>query len=199
VPRASKPTPKSTSTLKARTKPTTPTGKKPAAAKQSFAAKPAAAKPIAKPAATKKSFAAKPATAAKRPAAAKRVTTSVAPRPDFGAPIAGFFTKQPKPLRPLLEELRDLVQEVIPDAESSIKWGMPFFTIDGTMMCALAGHKSHVNLILAGPPGTYADPDNRLAGSGKTGRHLKLTAADKVPREAVRGWLATAAALARAK
>lgn len=199
MPRASKPTPKSTSTLKARTKPTTPTGKKPAAAKQSFAAKPAAAKPIAKPAATKKSFAAKPATAAKRPAAAKRVTTSVAPRPDFGAPIAGFFTKQPKPLRPLLEELRDLVQEVIPDAESSIKWGMPFFTIDGTMMCALAGHKSHVNLILAGPPGTYADPDNRLAGSGKTGRHLKLTAADKVPREAVRGWLATAAALARAK
>ena len=199
MPRASKPTPKSTSTLKARTKPTTPTGKKPAAAKQSFAAKPAAAKPIAKPAATKKSFAAEPATAAKRPAAAKRVTTSVAPRPDFGAPIAGFFTKQPKPLRPLLEELRDLVQEVIPDAESSIKWGMPFFTIDGTMMCALAGHKSHVNLILAGPPGTYADPDNRLAGSGKTGRHLKLTAADKVPREAVRGWLATAAALARAK
>ena len=163
------------------------------------ATKPTATKPTARPTATKKSFAAKPATAAKRPAAAKRVTNKVAPRADFGAPIAGFFTKQPKPLRPLLEELRDLVQEVIPDAESSIKWGMPFFTIDGTMMCALAGHKSHVNLILAGPPGTYADPDNRLAGSGKTGRHLKLTAADKVPREAVRGWLATAAALARSK
>lgn len=179
VPRASKPKPKPTSKLKARTRPTTP-GKKPAA--------------------TKKSFAARPATAARKPAAAKRVAVKKpGTRGDFGAPIAGFFTKQPKPLRPLLEELRDLVQEVIPDAESSIKWGMPFFTIDGTMMCALAGHKSHVNLILAGPPGTYSDPDNRLAGSGKTGRHLKLTAADKVPREAVRGWLATAAALARSK
>jgi hypothetical protein len=102
-------------------------------------------------------------------------------------------------LRPLLEQLRDLVQEAVPDAESSIKGGMPFFTIDGTMMCALAGHKSHVNLILAGPPGTYADPDSRLGGTGKTGRHLKLTAADEVPRDAVRAWLATAATLARTK
>ena len=148
------------------------------------------AKPAAKQLAAKKPVAKKPvAAAAKKPV----------PRGDFGAPIAGFFTKQPKSLRPLLEELRDLVHEVVPDAESSIKWGMPFFTIDGTMMCALAGHKSHVNLILSGPPGTYADPDNRLIGAAKTGRHLKLTATDKVPREAVRGWLATAAALARSK
>jgi hypothetical protein len=155
-------------------------------------------KPRAKPAA--KQLAKKPV--AKKPVARKPVAAAAkkpAPRGDFGAPIAGFFAKQPKPLRPLLEELRDLVHEAVPDAESSIKWGMPFFTIDGTMMCALAGHKSHVNLILSGPPGTYADPDNRLIGAAKTGRHLKLTATDKVPREAVRGWLATAAALARSK
>jgi hypothetical protein len=168
---------KATSTLSSKPKPK-PRAKP--AAKQLAARKPAAKKPVAK----------KPA-----PAVAKKPV----PRGDFGAPIAGFFTKQPKPLRPLLEELRDLVHEVVPDAESSIKWGMPFFTIDGTMMCALAGHKSHVNLILSGPPGTYADPDNRLIGAAKTGRHLKLTATDKVPREAVRGWLATAAALARSK
>jgi hypothetical protein len=75
---------------------------------------------------------------------------------------------------------------------------MPFFMIGDATMCAIGGHKSHVNLILSGPPGTYADPEGRLSGEGKTGRHLKLTAADTVPRDAVRGWLKTAAKRARA-
>ena len=157
-------------------------------------AKPAAAR-AARPAAAGKP--AKPAKAsAAKPAAPKSMA---ARRADFGAPIAGFFSKQPAALRPLLEELRDLVHDAAPDARSSIKWGMPFFMIDGGMMCALGGHKAHVNLILSGPPGTYADPDNLLRGDGKTGRHLKLQPGDRVPREAVRGWLATAAEQARRK
>jgi hypothetical protein len=119
------------------------------------------------------------------------------PRADFGAPIEGFFRKQPAPLRPILDELRTLIQEAAPDATSSLKWGMPFFSIGDAMMCALGGHKSHVNLILSGPPGTYADPEGRLSGEGKTGRHLKLTSLDELPRASVQGWLRTAAELAR--
>jgi hypothetical protein len=121
------------------------------------------------------------------------------PRADFGAPIDGFFAKQPASLRPVLDDLRKMVEAAAPDAESSIKWGMPFFTVGGTMMCALGAHKAHVNLILAGPPGTYADPEGRLEGEGKTGRHLKLTGLDDLPREAVRVWLRTAAEVARGK
>jgi hypothetical protein len=64
------------------------------------------------------------------------------------------------------------------------------------MMCALAAFKSHVNLILSGPPGTYADPGGLLEGDGKTGKHLKLRALADLPRAAVRGWLKTAAARA---
>jgi hypothetical protein len=92
-----------------------------------------------------------------------------------------------------------LIEGVAPDAESSIKWGMPFFTVGGAMMCALGAHKSHVNLILSGPPGAFADPEGRLSGEGKTGRHLKVTSLDDLPRDAVRGWLKTAANLARKK
>ena len=167
--------------------PTKPT--KSAASKQPAraTAKPTRSKLASKPPAAKPAAARKPAA---KPAMARRV--------DFGAPIAGFFAKQPKPLRPILEALRDLVQEAAPDAASSLKWGMPFFMIGDAMMCALGGHKSHVNLILSGPPGTYADPEGRLSGDGKTGRHLKLTAADQIPRDAVRGWLKTAAKRARA-
>jgi hypothetical protein len=122
-----------------------------------------------------------------------------AARADLGAPIDGFFAKQPAPLRPVLEELRKMVEEAAPEAESSIKWGMPFFTLGGEMMCALGGHKSHVNLILSGPPDAFDDPEGRLEGAAKTGRHLKLRSLADLPRPAVRRWLRTAAEIARKK
>lgn len=165
------------------------------AAKTTAAKGPPAKGTAAKGTATKttaaKGTAAK-ATAAKQPAAGKP-----APRADYGKPIKGFFARQPAHLRAILEELRTLVEDAAPDARSSLKWGMPFYTMGDAMMCALAGHKSHVNLILSGPPGTYDDPEGLLSGDGKTGRHLKLTSLDQLPRSAVRGWIRTAAALAR--
>ncbi|HVY41254.1 MAG TPA: DUF1801 domain-containing protein [Polyangia bacterium] len=132
--------------------------------------------------------------APKRPPAGR----TAARREDYGAPVDGFFGKQPPPLRAILDELRAMIMATAPDATAALKWGMPFFTRDGEMMCALAAFKSHVNLILPGPPGTYADPDGLLQGDGKTGKHLKLRSVDELPRAAVRGWLKTAAARAKA-
>jgi hypothetical protein len=154
------------------------------------AKKTASTKTVAKKTAKKK-------TATQRPGVKKAVARKPAPRADYGAPIDGFFAKQPPQLREVLLELRTMVEKAAPDAQSSLKWGMPVFTIGGVMMCALGGHKSHVNLILAGPPGTYADPDGRLTGEGKTGRHLKLTGLDDLPRASVKAWLAVAAKHAR--
>ena len=129
--------------------------------------------------------------------ATKKTAMKPAPRADFGAPIDGFFAKQPAALRSILEALRTMVDEAAPDAQSSIKWGMPFYSIAGAMMCALGAHKSHVNLILSGPAGAFKDPDGLLSGEGKTGRHLKLTSLAELPRAKVRVWLRTAAELAR--
>lgn len=156
-------------------------------------------KPRAK-AAAKKTVADTPT--ARKPAAkkpAQRAASKPGPRGDFGAPIDGFFAKQPANLRPILDELRAMVEAAAPDAESSLKWGMPFYTVGDGMMCALTAHKSHVNLVLSGPPGAFADPDGRLEGEGKTGRHLRLTKLGDLPRAAVRGWLRKAAELARSK
>jgi len=120
-------------------------------------------------------------------------------RADLGTPIDGFFKKQARPLRDVLVELRKIIESVVPDAESSIKWGNPFFTLNGKMMVALSGHRAHVNLILAGPPSAFSDPHRRLTGEGKGGRHLKLTSLSELPRNEVRGWVKTAAKIARAK
>jgi hypothetical protein len=119
----------------------------------------------------------------------------VKPRADLGKPIDGTIAKSPH--RAILEALRALIVEAAPDATASIKWGMPNFAIGTTMMCALGPHKHHVNLILSGPPGGFDDPKALLEGTGKTGRHLKITSVDEIPRAAVKRWLRTAAKHAR--
>jgi len=207
--RKPKPAARAATAKKAPTKKAAPAAKKAAAkkaaaptAKKAAAKKPAAApkKPAAAPKKPAAAAATKPAAAPKKPAAAATgMASKPAPRVDFGKPIDGFFGKQPPPLRAILDELRGLVREAAPDASSSLKWGMPFFEVGGNMMCALGAHKSHVNLILSGPPGTFADPEGRLSGDGKTGRHLKLASLDDLPHDAVRGWLRIAAELARGK
>lgn len=120
-------------------------------------------------------------------------------RADFGAPIEGFLAKQPPPLRAILDELRKTIAKTAPDATASLKWGMPFYALEGEMMCATGAHKSHVNLILPGEPGTYADPEGLLEGAGKTGQHVKIRTIEELPRAAVRGWIVKAAKRARDK
>jgi hypothetical protein len=145
-------------------------------------AKPKAKKPAKKP--TKKPT---PASAPKK----------FGPRKDLGAPVDGFFTRQPPQLRAILDPLRAMIGEAAPEATATIKWGMPFYSVGANTLCALAAFKAHINLILPGPPGTYADPDGLLAGDGKTGKHLKLRPTDTLPRTAIGSWLQTAAARAR--
>jgi hypothetical protein len=163
-------------------------------------------KPAAKKQTTKKSAPKK--AAPKKAAPKKAATNNAAPqkksaskvvprRADYGAPVDGFFAKQAAQLRSILEALRILVGEVAPEATASLKWGMPFYAIDGEMVCALAGFKAHVNLILPGAPDTFDDPEGLLEGDGKTGRHLKLRSLEELPRKAVRGWLKTTARAAR--
>jgi hypothetical protein len=134
--------------------------------------------------------------AARKPVRAKPSTRRPGSRSDYGAPTDGFFARQPAHLRPILDELRTLVQDEAPDSRSSLKWGMPFYSVIGNMICALGAHKSHVNLILFGPSSAYRDPEGRLSGAGKMGRHLKLTRIEDLPRREVRQWLRTALAVA---
>jgi hypothetical protein len=132
----------------------------------------------------------------------KKISAGPAPRmaarrADYGAPVDGFFARQPPSLRPIVDELRRLVEQAAPDATASLKWGMPFYVQGGQTVCALAGFKAHVNLILPGPEGTFPDPDGRLEGDSKLGKHLKLRSLEQLPTRAVRGWLRTAAQRAR--
>lgn len=128
----------------------------------------------------------------------KKAAKTAMRRADFGAPIDVALNKQPPHLRAILDALRAIIEEVAPDAKSALKWGMPFYCIDGKMMCALGAHKAHVNLILAGPPEEFVDPLQRLQGEGKSGRRLTLRDVSELPHKEVKAWVKTAAKCAKA-
>lgn len=139
-------------------------------------------------------------TSKKASATRANVSAKVAPRrADYGAPIEQFFQKRTGELRVILDALRAMVEEAAPQASASLKWGMPFYTLNGETLCAIAAFKSHVNLILPGGPGTFSDPNGLLEGEGKTGQHLKLRSRKDLPDKLVRTWLKVAAKNARAK
>jgi hypothetical protein len=191
--------PKASAAAKAKAQPAAKATAKPAAKATANAKTAAKPKATARPApTTTKAPVARSKTdlALGTPEAAPRVH---GPRADFGAPADSFYGKQPAPIRIILEELRGLIESEVPEARATLKWGMPVYAIDGTSMVSLAAHKSHVNLILWGSPEAYSDPAGLLSGGGKMGRHLKITALDELPRNAIRGWLETAAARARAR
>ncbi len=48
--------------------------------------------------------------------------------------------------RPILEKVRERVRTVVPDAEETIKWSMPAYTIDRRILLITAAFKAHAAL-----------------------------------------------------
>jgi uncharacterized protein YdeI (YjbR/CyaY-like superfamily) len=57
--------------------------------------------------------------------------------------VDAYIAKAAPFARPILEHLRALVHEVCPDADETIKWGMPFFVSGGASLCHMAAFKRH--------------------------------------------------------
>ena len=133
---------------------------------------------------------------APRKATAKPSPRKVMPaRKDFGAPTDAYYAQQPADKRVLLEKLRAIVQKVVPDAESTIKWGVPFYARNGKSVCSIAAFKEHVGINFFAPPSVLADPGKRLEGGGKSMRMLKVRTEKDIDPASITRWLkATVAA-----
>jgi hypothetical protein len=117
--------------------------------------------------------------AAKKPAA-KKTAAGVDDR---------YFAEQPADKAALLEKLRALVNKGVPDADVSIKWGVPFYQMNGKNICALASFKDHVGINFFAPPSAFVDPGKKLEGSGKGNRMLKVRTAADVDSASILRWL----------
>lgn len=57
--------------------------------------------------------------------------------------IDAYIARQADFARPILEHLRSAVHAACPDAEETLKWGMPHFLYQGQMLVGMAAFKAH--------------------------------------------------------
>ena len=133
-----------------------------------------------------------PKTAAKKPAAKKAASSRSATK--ASGPVDSYFAEQSPAQRALLEKLRTLVMKALPDADVSIKWGVPFYQRNGKNVCALASFKDHVGINFFASPSALADPEKKLEGAGKGNRMLKVRSAADIDSASITRWLKAAAA-----
>ncbi|HEY6899505.1 MAG TPA: DUF1801 domain-containing protein, partial [Puia sp.] len=57
--------------------------------------------------------------------------------------IDAYIAKSANFAKPILERIRKLVHKAVPEATETIKWSMPFFELNGTILCNMAAFKQH--------------------------------------------------------
>ena len=127
-------------------------------------------------------------------AATKTAAKKPAPKKTGPSPDDRYFADQSPEKRALLEKLRALVIKAVPDADVSIKWGVPFYQRNGKNVCALASFKDHVGINFFASPSALPDPQKKLEGSGKSNRMLKVRSAADIDSASITRWLKAAAA-----
>ena len=60
--------------------------------------------------------------------------------------IDAYIAKAAPFARPILEKARERVHATLPDAEETIKWGMPAYTVGGKIVLITAAFKAHAAL-----------------------------------------------------
>ncbi|MFI0355256.1 DUF1801 domain-containing protein [Actinomadura sp. 9N407] len=101
--------------------------------------------------------------------------------------------KVPDHYRPIVAALRDLVRECAPEAGETAMYGSPAWK-GKKGLAIISVSKTH--LTFAFDRGAdFTDAHGLLAGAGKKTRHVKLKSLDTLNEDALRDYIAQAAAL----
>lgn len=117
-------------------------------------------------------------------------------RDDYDAPIGPWFTQWPPEKRAALQKLRSIIDATVPQAQSGLRWGVPFWTLNGKQLCDLVALKHEVALGIFAPPDAFDDPDGQLSGTSNEYRVLKVTDESEINTASVKRWLLAAVAAA---
>jgi len=86
--------------------------------------------------------------------------------------VNDYITKAPAEQTEILEKLRDLILETVPESEELFKWGQPVYATQKNF-AYLKSTKKHVNLGFFNFD-KIDDTQNLLEGKGKSMRHIKI-------------------------
>ena len=83
--------------------------------------------------------------------------------------------------QPILKHVRALVRTAVPEAEETIKWSMPHFTVDGKILAGMAAFKAHAAFFVHGA--------GRMGEGEGMGSFGKLTALTDLPPDSELAYL----------
>lgn len=89
--------------------------------------------------------------------------------------------------REILETVRALIHQSVPDAIETFKWSRPIFSTTKDF-AYLQANKNHINLGFYAGFENLPDPNKRLEGTGKTMRHIKLKKASDIDEKQLIEW-----------
>ena len=65
--------------------------------------------------------------------------------------IDEYLAPFPEPTRRILDEIRSLVHEIMPEIAERISYGMPTFSLEGRYLVYVAGWKKHISIYPSTP------------------------------------------------
>lgn len=92
--------------------------------------------------------------------------------------VDDYIKRAPKPQFGILEKLRNLILETVPETDELFKWGQPVYATEKNYVY-LKSNKNYVNLGFFNFD-KVTDNNNLLEGSGKTMRHIKISNLDNL-------------------
>lgn len=105
-----------------------------------------------------------------------------------------WFASLPSTQRPVLDRIRSVIFDAVPDAVEQFKWGRPCYSADNRLFCYLHTSRGHATLGFQ-HGASLSDPGKRLEGDGKDMRHIKLRSVDDIDEACFRSMLTEATRL----
>ncbi len=93
--------------------------------------------------------------------------------------IDAYIAKAAPFARPILEHVRSRIHAAAPEAEETLKWSHPTFTVDGKILLGMAAFKAHAIINFWRGQELRGDDASRAA----MGQFGKLTSVDELPSD----------------
>jgi uncharacterized protein YdeI (YjbR/CyaY-like superfamily) len=91
--------------------------------------------------------------------------------------VDAYIEKAQPFARPILQAVRERVHAVLPDAEETLKWRMPTYTVGGKIVLITAAFKAHAALNFWRGP----ELESSHSSVGAAGQFGKITSVDDLP------------------
>lgn len=99
----------------------------------------------------------------------------------FDPRVDAYINKARPFAQPILEHIRASFHRAAPQCEESIKWGMPFFLLNGIILGNMAAFKEHCSLGLWGGAMSDMLKAEGIEGSSGMGKFGKVTSVKDLP------------------